>query len=152
MSGLAIAPDGTWLATTSYDNTVRIWDLHAGRLGNSVTGHTSLVTALAVAPDSAWLATTSYDNTVRVWDPDTAQPRRILTGHTGPVMALAAASDGSWLASVGNDGTARIWDTRTARCVMAIRTGHALRHVVTDGTRVVVAGDRGPYFLTIAGE
>jgi WD40 repeat protein len=27
VTGVAIAPDGTWLATTSYDGTARIWDL-----------------------------------------------------------------------------------------------------------------------------
>jgi hypothetical protein len=37
------------------------------------------------------------------------------------------------------------------RYAMSVRTGHALRHIVTDGVRVFVAGDRGPYFLGMAG-
>ncbi|MDK0524807.1 hypothetical protein [Streptomyces sp. ML-6] len=64
---VAIAPDGTWLATTSADNTVRIWDRTTGTCTATLTGHTNSVTSVAIAPDGTWLATTSADNTVRIW-------------------------------------------------------------------------------------
>jgi hypothetical protein len=41
----------------------------------------------------------------------------------------------------------RIWDVLNTRCVTAIRTGHALRHVAIDGMNIAIAGERGPYFL-----
>jgi WD40 repeat protein len=43
----AIAPDGTWLATTSEDGTVRIWDVATGQQRATLTGHTSRVAAVA---------------------------------------------------------------------------------------------------------
>jgi WD40 repeat protein len=88
---------------------------------------------------------------VRIWDPATGQTRHTLTGHTAGVRALAVAPNGRWLISASTDGTVRIWDVVAERCAMAVRTGHVLRQVVIDGLRVVVAGDRGPYFLGIAG-
>jgi WD40 repeat protein len=63
---------------------------------------------------------------------------------------LAVAPDGSWLASTSSDKTVRIWDVHVGRCVMAFRTGHALRNVVaTDGRRIAAAGVRGPYLLDL---
>lgn len=88
-AALAIAPDGTWLATTSDDRAVRIWDAATGRQRATLTGHTSRVTELAIAPDGTWLATTSEDRTVRIWNPG--------TGGVSAVMRVdISLSDCAW--------------------------------------------------------
>jgi len=89
-------PDGrTLLATTSDDETVRLWDPVTGTpVGDPLTGHTDGVTAVAAVPlpdGRTLLATTSDDETVRLWDPITAAPvGDPLTGHTDGVTAVAA--------------------------------------------------------------
>ena len=66
MTGLAIAPDGSWLATTSYDQTARIWSAD-GTPRATLTGHKDAVHDVAIAPDGSWLATVSSDKTARIW-------------------------------------------------------------------------------------
>jgi WD40 repeat protein len=88
---------------------------------------------------------------VRIWDQDTGRTRHTFAGHTSNVRALTVSPDGTWLASTGRDGTVRIWHIRAERPVTALRTGHALSHVVTDGQWIAAAGDRGPYIPAIAG-
>ena len=41
VKAVAVAPDGTWLATASYDDTVRIWDPATGQQRAVLTGHTA---------------------------------------------------------------------------------------------------------------
>ena len=110
---VAIAPDGSWLASAGEDGTVRIWDVATGQERAALTGHAGTVAAVAIAPDGSWLAAGGGDGTVRIWDVATGRERAALTGHTSGVVAVAIAPDGSWLASGGEDRTVRIWDVAT---------------------------------------
>ena len=124
VGAVAVAPNSSWLASGSWDGTVRIWDAVSGRQRAVLKGHTSDVGAVAVAPDSRWLASGSWDGTVRIWDAVSGRQRAVLKGHTSDVGAVAVAPDGSWLASGSSDGTVRIWDVDTGR-QRAVLEGHA---------------------------
>ncbi|KAM5360380.1 hypothetical protein ACJZ2D_013802 [Fusarium nematophilum] len=59
------APFGT-MVTAALDDTVRVWDLNAGRCIGYMEGHTASVRALQVEDNI--LATGSMDATIRLWD------------------------------------------------------------------------------------
>jgi len=67
INALACTPDGATLASSSWDNTVRLWRLSDGTCTAVLKGHTDSVLALAYTPDGATLASGSVDNTVRLW-------------------------------------------------------------------------------------
>ena len=134
VEGAAAASDGTWIATGSWDGTVRVWDTAFGQqhpTDATLRDDTSLrngvedwVLGLATAPDGTWIATCGYDHAVRIWDTITGQQRAVLEGHWTPVNAVAIAPDGTWIATGSEDCMVWIWDTATRR-QRAVLEGHA---------------------------
>jgi len=106
---LAFSPDGALLATGSYDNTVRLWEVPGGREAAVLRGHERDVSALAFSPDGTLLATGSDDNTVRLWEVSGGREAGVLRGHKKWVSALAFSPDGTLLATGSADGTVRLW-------------------------------------------
>ena len=103
--GLAVAPDGTWLATTnSRDGLVRIWEPVTGQQRGVFGGHAGGVDGLAVAPDGTWLATIGrYDGSVRIWDPATSRASAVMRVDSR-LSACSWDLTGHLLAVAGQDG------------------------------------------------
>ncbi|GCB71518.1 hypothetical protein scyTo_0001608 [Scyliorhinus torazame] len=57
------------LASSSYDMTVRIWNLSSGKEEFILRGHTDQIFSLSWRPDGQQLATVSKDGKIRVYDP-----------------------------------------------------------------------------------
>ncbi|XP_058851709.1 coronin-7-like isoform X1 [Acipenser ruthenus] len=57
------------IASSSYDLTVRLWDLGSGREVRVLHGHQDQIFSLAWSPDGQFLATVSKDRKVRIYDP-----------------------------------------------------------------------------------
>jgi WD40 repeat protein/tetratricopeptide (TPR) repeat protein len=116
------SPDGTRLASASYDKTVRVWDAATGRQALALKGHPDFVFGVAFSPDGTRLASAGDDG-VRVWDAVAGREALALKGHTGTVYRVAFGPDGSRLASAGGDGTVRVWETATGRETLTLK-GH----------------------------
>ncbi|KQM02477.1 WD domain, G-beta repeat-containing protein, partial [Frankia sp. CpI1-P] len=56
---VVFSPDGTLLATASFDRTARLWDVATGHQRATLTAHTGPVRWVAFSPDGTLLATAS---------------------------------------------------------------------------------------------
>ena len=90
VSAVTWSPDGKFLATAGFDNTVRLWSSSSLKEIRSLEGHTRLVLTAAFAPDGRRLASGGLDNSVRIWDLPAAAPERTLAGHAAAVVAAGA--------------------------------------------------------------
>ena len=61
-----LPPDGTKVATASYDFTTRLWDATTGRPLGEPMRHGNRVEAVAFSPDGTKVATASDDQTAHL--------------------------------------------------------------------------------------
>src|SRR5262249_14135626 len=93
VSALAFSPDGEWLASASYDRTVKLSNSKTGEILRSFDLHTANVECVALSPNGRRLASAGEDKTGRVWDatPGREGPGRPGHADRGGAGALAPA-------------------------------------------------------------
>ncbi len=106
---LAISPDGATLATGSYDQKIKLWDLKTGNELRTLEGHNGGVFDLAFRPDGKTLASASADRTVKLWDVATGARLDTLSESTKELHAVAWTPDGSRVIAGGVDNRIRVW-------------------------------------------
>ncbi|GAA6614592.1 NB-ARC domain-containing protein [Scytonema sp. NUACC26] len=116
------SPDGRTIASTSADQTIRLWDISTGQCLKVLKGHTGTVTKAIFSPDGRLLASSSYDQTINLWDVATGQLVQTLPACV--TLSLSFSPDGKKLAAGGFEEAARIWDLETWQCKQIIK-GHS---------------------------
>ncbi len=79
--GIALSPDDVYVASASYDETVRVWEVATGQPLRVLQGHTDYVTCAVWSLDGEWIASGSGDKSVRVWRVDAQVPCMCVCMH-----------------------------------------------------------------------
>jgi len=113
--GLAWSPDGTTLATGSWNRTATLWKAKTGKPLMTLRGHTGKIYDVAWSPDGKTLATGADDNLVILWDARSGRARSTLKRHSTRVVDVGWSPDGKTLAS-GSDDFTLLWDVASEKC------------------------------------
>ncbi|KAJ6436219.1 Ankyrin repeat-containing domain protein [Purpureocillium lavendulum] len=77
-TAIAFSPDGKMLASASFDDTMRLWDMGTGTPRQTLKSHGGPVMVIALSPDGKIVALASHDGTLRLWDVAAGTPRQTL--------------------------------------------------------------------------
>lgn len=107
VSSIAWSPDSQQLASGSWDQTVRIWQVASGEQLGEIP-HPDQVIALDWSPNGNMLASATWGSQILLWEPGTTNSLGELAGHRDSITHLAFSPDGALLASASTD-SARLW-------------------------------------------
>lgn len=134
VKGDAISADGTRIATTQFDGTVRVWNAATGQLLLTLSGRSSDNIASAFSRDGTRFAFGGSDNLIHVWDLAAGRELDILNanieaaypapnGDYFGITSIVFSPDGSSLAGAFVDGTVRIWEVAGGRELVSLCCG-----------------------------
>ena len=133
--------DGSFLASCSFDRTVRLWNIDTGEQTAVFAGHRGSIGSIAVSPDGKTVVSGgTWDTTIILWDVKTGKQikrhskyrdnlfrrlkiyldRSITLPNSNSINALAFSPDGKTFASGHRDGTLRLWEAKTGRKLSTI--------------------------------
>lgn len=106
---VAYSPDGTMIASASFDKSVRLWNGITGAFLAVFRGHVQQVYHVAWSADSRWIVSGSKDSTIKLWSIPKRKMIEDLPGHADEVYAVDWSPDGQRVASGGKDKLLKIW-------------------------------------------
>lgn len=119
---LAWSHDGRYIATSSFDMTVKVWewDGNTGVLLYTFNKHTSPVFSVSWSPNASHIVSASNEGQIYVWARDNGQ---ILSTHSGG-FAVAWSHNGKYIASPGgSDLKTHVWNAQNGQLLHAFPTG-----------------------------
>ncbi|MCP6757711.1 MAG: AAA-like domain-containing protein [Fischerella sp. CENA71] len=144
------SPDGKTVATTSHDNTAKLWNLQ-GKLIATLK-HDDLVRNVAFSPDGKTVATASSDKTAKLWN---LQGQEIATlNHNSWVNNVVFSPDGKTIATASGDNTAKLWNLQGQE-ITTLKHNSQVNNVVfsPDGKTIATAsGDNTAKLWNLQGK
>jgi WD40 repeat protein len=117
VQSISFNADSNLLASASWDNTVRLWEIPTGRFLMENRSHFDDVLSVAFSPVDDELISGARDRTISIWNVNRRFDRpSVLRGHTGAVTCVEYSPDGENIVSGGatstpvTDCTVRLWD------------------------------------------
>lgn len=113
-------PSGKYIASASFDQTWRFWDVETQQQLLLQEGHSKEVYTLAFQNDGALIASAGLDAMGYVWDLRLGKSIMVLNGHIKPIYGLDWSGNGYQIATGSADGAIKIWDLRMSKDIFTI--------------------------------
>jgi WD40 repeat protein len=126
VSSIAYSPDGTKIASGSWDKSVMIWDTTTGQLLKRLGDHRAGVTNISFSPDGQLLAVGTQDGALQLWDLDSSSLKlKISALARFSISGLTFSPDGKTLAMTSGT-TVSFWDLTPSGLKEAAEKGKRL--------------------------
>ena len=141
VESVTYSKDGKYLATGSWDNTVRLYTVDTNgypKFLRTISGHFGAVTAIAFNFQNTLIATGSKDFTVRVYDLVKGNLVYAARENKETISSLVFDQEGKFLFSSSYDGTIRAYDAlvfENNRTEKAINYGTKINDIVLSSSK-----------------
>ena len=118
----ACSSDAHYVAATSMDQKVRVWNTHTGKC--ITIPHRSFTPFLvAFSMDDKYIVATSYDGEIKIWEVESGACISIITVNNETIRYVSFSPDNRYVLSASDKGSIKIWDVFNGKCVKEL-LGH----------------------------
>ncbi|HMJ46449.1 MAG TPA: WD40 repeat domain-containing protein, partial [Ferruginibacter sp.] len=107
--------DGKFIASSSYDGILRLWNVANGSLVKKFEGYRNTVWTVAFSPDGNTIASAGEDKYILIHDIASGYILHTLKAHRLNIWSVKFSPDGTKLASGSFDNSIFLWDPATGR-------------------------------------
>lgn len=115
---LAVTHNGSHVISSSWDGTVKAWNLATGQTEWILTEGDFIshgVNTITVTPDNYFTILGLNDGKLKLCNLVTGEVEREYIGHNRPITSLVVTADGLRLLSASFDRTLRLWELKTGK-------------------------------------
>lgn len=110
VNDVEFVPNGLFLVSGSYDQSLGIWEVKDPGWFRRLQGHTRAVFCVAASPDTKWIASGGEDRNVKLWSTAAEQAPVTFHKHTDWVLCAEFSPDGRQIVSGSRDSGLLWWD------------------------------------------
>jgi guanine nucleotide-binding protein subunit beta-2-like 1 protein len=147
ISDLDLSQDSRYCLSSSWDGTVRLWNLKTYTTRKTLIGHTKDVLTVAFSPDNRQIASGSIDKSVKLWNIQGVCKFTVdQNPHTDWVSCVRYFQDAKTpiIVSASWDKTIKVWDN-SVMSLMHTFVGHKAQINTLDlapNTNIIASGSR----------
>lgn len=146
---ICFSNSGAQLLSSSYDGTIRLWDVKNGKLLRVYKDHTKPVTSISFTADDKFIISGSKDSTVKIIE--TISGEVIFNKKmNNEIWAVDCSANGRYFAFSGNDPNVYLFDIKTKKQIKVLsRHTHKVCKIIfsPDSKTIATAGNDGYILL-----
>ncbi|HYH16149.1 MAG TPA: WD40 repeat domain-containing protein, partial [Flavisolibacter sp.] len=120
VTNFALSDDGNYIATSSYDEKVRLWRFSDSHLIKEFAGHEGTVWTVDISKDGKTIASGGEDKTIRLWSTETGALLNAIPAHKRNIWSIKFHPTSPIIASSSFDNDIKLWSTATGALIKTL--------------------------------
>ncbi len=145
ISVLAISPDGSLVATGSYDCTIKLWNTKTGKEIRDFTENTGVINSLRFHKDGKKLLSTCSDNLIIEYDIISGKVLNKIKSDEDYLKRACYSPDGKKILSMSHGNIISLWSTETGKLINNFKRSYnaiiSQQWFTPDGSMLMKSGD-----------
>lgn len=126
---LTFSLDNQYVISSSFDNSIKIWDIITGKEINSLK-HTSYITHIVCSPNNKYIISITRDRNINIWDFKSGNLIKSISTNNEIISSICVSPNKNILLTGSREHTVRMWDLDNQKEIKQFKSPKSVINVV----------------------